>query len=100
MLSNKQKMDLLMESLESVDEMRRGADGRLRGQLFSFDKDLQKYAERFKAAVYSLLNSGEQVNQEFKSVGIDLDKISRQLQNIPAAGLESSYQPTDTDTDT
>jgi hypothetical protein len=98
MLSEQQILKSLMESLESVNEMRRGADGKLRGQLFSNDEELQMYADRFQDAVYSLLNSGEQVNKMFKSVGIDLDKISRQLQDIPAAGLESSYQPTDTDT--
>lgn len=90
MLTEQQILKSLMESLESVDERRRSADGKIRGQLFSLDDELQMYADRFQDAVYSLLNSGNQVKQTFKDAGIDLDKISRQLQNIPAAGLEPS----------
>jgi hypothetical protein len=90
MLTEQQILKSLMESLESVDERTRGADGKLRGRLFSNDEELQMYADRFQDAVYSLLNSGNQVKQTFKDAGIDLDKISRQLQNIPAAGLEPS----------
>ena len=107
MTSNTKQMIALMEALNAVngpdnasqslnestqvDEMRRGADGKLRGQLFSNDEELQQKADRFQDAVYALLGSGPNVRKSFKKAGIDLDKITSQLQNIPVADLETSY---------
>ena len=107
MTSNTKQMIALMEALNAVngpdnasqslnestqvDEMRRGADGKLRGQLFSNDEELQQKADRFQDAVYALLGSGPNVRKSFKKAGIDLDKITRQLQNMPVADLETSY---------
>ena len=91
MLTEQQILKSLMESLESVDERRRSADGKIRGQLFSLDDELQMYADRFQDAVYSLLGSGPNVRKTFKKAGIDLDQIATRMMDIPAAGLETSY---------
>ena len=74
-----------------VDEMRRGADGKLRGRRFSYSAELQQKADRLYDAVYSLLGSGPKVKQQFKKVGINLDKIANQMMEIPLGGLETSY---------
>jgi hypothetical protein len=107
MTSNTKQMIALMEALNAVngadkasqslnestqvEERRRGADGKMRGRLFSLDSELQQKADRLYDSLYSLLISGDQVKQTFKKAGIDLDQIATRMMDIPSGGLESSY---------
>jgi len=107
MTSNTKQMIALMEALNAVngadkasqslnestqvEGRSRGADGKIRGRLFSLDSELQQKADRLYDSLYSLLISGDQVKQTFKKAGIDLDKIATRMMDIPSGGLEPSY---------